>query len=507
MVRKRRKKSGKSLSPITMILLLIGIVILISTILSLLGVEGNVTSINGGGLEASLVTLNNLLTPKGLRYFIGNVLVNFSTFEPFFYLIVSLIGIGIAEKSGLFEILLKPFKKMKPTIVTFILLLISIFSGIMGEAGFALLLPFSAVLYKYLNRNPMMGILTSFLGLSMGYGTNFIYNNTDIVLGTLMESAAKVDVDKNFEFSLISNLYIMISSSLLLTFIGTIIIEKFLASKFSRRNKSETLELEGSKKALFFTNITFLLLVGFVIYGLIPGLPCSGLFLDTNANIYVEKVWGETAPFHQGIVYIISLILSICSLVYGYVSGNIKNNSEYVEGLAYELKDLGYLFVLMFLGSQLIGILEWTNLGKVLAGRCIEFLSLLEFSGLPLILFFFIITIFIGILIPSTEVKWNLMAPLIIPLFMRSNIAPEFTLFIFKAADGIAKCITPVSGGLLITLGLLQKYNQEESKISFFGTLNKMKSSILLFSVLWVLILVGWYLVGLPLGSSVYPTL
>lgn len=507
MLKKKRKKINRTWSPITTVLLLIGLVVLGSTMLSLIGFEGSVTSINGGVLESSLVTLNNLLTPKGFKYFIGNVLTNFSTFTPFFYLIVSLIGLGIAEKSGLFEAVFKPFKKMKPSITTFILLFISVVAGVMGESSYAILLPFSAILYKYLNRNPMMGILTSFLGLSMGYGVNIVYNNTDLVLGTLMETAAKVDVDKNFKFDLLSNFYMMITSTMLLVFVGTIIIEKFLAPKFSRRNKYEIEEKETNKKALFFTHLTFIVLVGFVIYGIIPGLPSSGIFLDMEANSYVEKVWGMNAPFHQGIVYLISLILAICGFVYGFVSGNIKNNHEYTEGLAYEFKDLGYLFVLMFLVSQLIGIVEWTNIGEVLAGNVIEALSVLEISGLPLIIFFFILVLFIGIFIPSTEVKWNLISPLSIPLFMRSNIAPEFTLFIFKAADGIVKCFTPLCGGMMIMLGLLQKYNQEEDKITLFGTLNKMKSSILLFIVLWLLILLGWYLVGLPLGKGVYPTL
>lgn len=507
MLKRKRKKIIKSFSPITTIFILIGFVTLFTTVLSLLGVQGNVTKVTSGGLETSLITLNNILTPKGFKYFIGNVLVNFSTFEPFFYLIISIIGLSIAESSGLFEAIFKPFKKMKPSIITFTLLLISVFAGVMDEASFAFILPFSAIMYKYLNRNPMVGILTSFLGLSMGYGVNLIYNNTDVVLGTLMETAAKVDVDKNFKFNLMSNIYIMLASVTLLVVIGTIIIERFLAPKFSRRNKYEFEEHETNKRALFFTHLTFLLLVGFIIYGIIPGFPGSGLFLDTNASLYVEKVWGPNAPFHQGILYLISLILAGCGLVYGFVSGNIKNNHEYTEGLSYEFKGLGYLCVMMFAISQLIGIVEWTNIGEVFASRCIDFLSMLEFSGLPLVFFFFIIAIFIGLLIPSAEVKWNLMAPLVIPFFMRSNITPEFTLFIFRAADGIAKSITPLSGGFIIMLGLLHKYNQESDKISMLGTLNKMKSSIILFIVLWILIIMGWYLVGLPLGHGIYPTL
>lgn len=507
MVRKKKNQNKKYISPIIMIIIIMIFIIFISTVFSLLGIEGTVTSVNNGSLETSLVTMNNILTPKGFKYFFNHVIVNLSTFKPLFYLIISLIGIGIAEKSGLLEAVFKPFRRMKPSISTFIVLLLSIIAAVLGDAGYAIMIPLSAVIYKYLNRNPMMGILTSFLGLSVGYGTSFIYNNSDFILGTLMEEAAKVEVDRNFQFTLYSNLYITVSSMFILSFLGTIIIERFLAPKFSRKNKYEIEEHPTNKKAMLFTFIAMIMLILFVAYSLIPGFPGSGLLLDQNAESYVEKIWGDNAPFHDGFVYIFTTILSILGLIYGAISKNIKNNQEYSDGLAYEFKDLGYLFVLIFLVSQLIGIIEWTHLDQVIGGRLVEFLSLLQFSGLPLILLFFFIVVFLGIIIPSTETKWNLIAPLTIPLFMRSNIAPEFTMFIFKGADGFAKCLTPLSGGFTIMLGFLKKYNQEDEAITLFGTLGKLKSTIALFAIVWLLILSGWYLVGLPLGYGVLPTL
>lgn len=507
MVRRKKKRNQKRISPIIVLIMIMIIVIVISAIFSLLGMEGNITSVNNGALETSLVTMNNLLTPRGFKYFFSHVITNLSTFKPLFYIIISLIGIGIAEKSGLLEAIFKPFRRMKPGISTFLVLVLSILAAVLGDAGYAIMIPMSAVIYKYLNRNPMMGILTSFLGLSVGYGTSVIYNDLDYTLGSLMQAAARVEVDRNFEFTLYSNLFITISSMFILSFLGTIIIERFLAPKFSRKNRYEIEEHETSKKALLFTFLSFLLLVFFIAYSLIPGAPGSGLLLDQNATTYVEQVWGSNAPFHDGFVYIFSIVLAILGLIYGVVSKNIKSNHEYSDGLAYEFKGLGYLFVLLFIVSQVIGIIEWTHLDQIITGRLVEFLSLLEFSGLPLIILFFFIVVLLGLLVPSTEAKWNFVAPLTIPLFMRSNIAPEFTMFIFKGADGLAKCLTPLNGGFIIMLGFLKKYNQEEEDITIFGTLGKMKSTIALFFIVWLLILVGWYLVGLPLGYQVLPTL
>ena len=153
MVRRKKKRNQKRISPIIVLIMIMIIVIVISAIFSLLGMEGNITSVNNGALETSLVTMNNLLTPRGFKYFFSHVITNLSTFKPLFYIIISLIGIGIAEKSGLLEAIFKPFRRMKPGISTFLVLVLSILAAVLGDAGYAIMIPMSAVIYKYLNRN------------------------------------------------------------------------------------------------------------------------------------------------------------------------------------------------------------------------------------------------------------------------------------------------------------------------------------------------------------------
>ena len=112
------------------------------------------------------------------------------------------------------------------------------------------------------------------------------------------------------------------------------------------------------------------------------------------------------------------------------------------------------------------------------------------------------------ILIPSAVEKWELISPLIVPLMMRSNLTPSFTQLIFRVADGIGKCITPFFAYYMITLAFLEKYNTKDNvKITVFGTLKLIFPTILLFLGLWLLILLGWYIIGLPTGPSIYPAL
>ena len=156
----------------------------------------------------------------------------------------------------------------------------------------------------------------------------------------------------------------------------------------------------------------------------------------------------------------------------------------------------------------MISLLEWTNLGEVIAVKLIDLVRILPFSGLPLIIAMFITVVLMSILVPSLSTKWLLAYPTFVPLFMRSNITPDFTQFIFKVADGIGKAVTPMFVYFIVMLAFLEKYNtKENNKITVFGTLKILLPCVLLFAGLWLLIIIGWYIIGLPIGPGTYPTL
>ena len=200
--------------------------------------------------------------------------------------------------------------------------------------------------------------------------------------------------------------------------------------------------------------------------------------------------------------------MMICSGIYGAISKNLKNTNDFSVGLSKEFDNLGYIFILLFFSSLMISILNWTNIGTVFGSWLISFMSNLEFTGIPLIITMFIIIILMSLLIPDTITKWQIASPILIPLFMKANITPDFTQFIFKAADSVGKGITPFFVYFIIMLAFLEKYNNKETnKITVFGTLNLLRPTVLIFMVVWLLIVVGWFIMGLPLGPNMTPTL
>lgn len=504
-----QKRKEKIFGPVSVIIMLILAICFMSFIVSILDLESHKTLISNGTLESSLINVRNMFSLDGLKFFIGNAITNFSKFEPLVLIIIVSIGIGICEKSGLIYALVSPLKKIKMSVLIYFTFLIGIISSFIGDYSYALFIPLIGVIYKDLEKNPMIGILTLYLGITIGYGTGIIFNYNDYTLGQLTQAAAILDVDKNYGYGLFSNIYIMIVSTFILAFFGTIIIEKFLMPKFTKKYVYEEENVLVSKKALGVTVFVSILLWILVVYLLIPlKLPGAGILLDSSADRYMDQLFGSGSAFREGILVIITIIMMISGYIYGKLSKNIKNSTEYSLGLSKNLENLGFIFVLMFFTSQMISILDWTNLGDFVCAKVVEVIGNLQFSGILLIIVFILGIVISSILLPTTMEKWELMSPTIIPLFMRSNITPDFTQFIFKVADSIGKCITPLFVYFIVMLAFLEKYRVSEKKqISIFGTLKSIMPTVILLSLVWVLLLCLWYLIGIPIGVTTMSTL
>lgn len=501
-----KRKKDHLLGPVITIIAIIFCIMIVSFIGSLFGIQSEVTKINNGSLETSMVSINNIFSEDGLKYFFSSPIESFKMFEPLVLLIISLMAISIGKASGLLKAIFTPLRKLKPAVLTFITLLLGIASTALGNYGYIILIPLTAVAYQYIGRNSVLGILTSFLGITLGYAAGFLFSYDDYSLGLLTKAAVNVDINSDYIFNSWSNIYIMIASAIILTIFGTIIVETVLKPRVKPSIKDEQ-EYHYSKKGLIISSLSFVILLCVFTYMIIPGLPASGALLGNGAD-YVVQLLGDNSPFTNAFVFIFLIIMMICSGIYGFISGNLKDTNDYSVGLSREFDHLGYMFILMFFAALMVSILEWTNIGEVIAGLLISFMSNLEFTGLPLIIIFMIIVIIISIFIPDNISKWVLISPVVIPMFMKANISPDFTQFIFKAADSIGKCITPLFVYYIVTLAFVEKYNDKESlKITVFGTLKKMWPAIVLFIVVWFVIIIGWFVIGLPTGPGFAPTL
>lgn len=488
------KKEART-GPVLEIIIFILFIAVLSFLLNIFKISGFKT--DAETFETTLLTVNNTFSKAGIRHLLNNSLVNFQTLEPLVMVIMSLIAVSILEASGLLKHIFTPVRKIKYRYVTFVVLFVGIISTIIGDYSYVLLLPIAGIFYKYIGRDSTLGILTMFIAITIGYGTGVIYSHLMYELGDITELAAS-GIISNYNYELLSNIFFLIVSTVLLSILGSIILEKF-SKNYSRNEDTDNLNV--SKKAGRSTLISLLVMVAVVIYSIIPGLPHSGMLLDKTEPTYIGKLFGSSSPLNQGFMFLIIVILMICGFIYGKVSRNIKNSNDYSAALTKSFEGTGYVFVLLFFISILYLIMDFTNIPTVLATNIVDFLGKSNLSGIVLVIFVFLSIVLISTLIPSSVAKWNIIAPIYVPLLMRANISPSFTQTLFQAADSVGKMFSPIYVYFIIAIGLMYKYDKNSNR-SIVRTMKKIMPITLLLSLIWLVIVIGWYLIGLPIGIN-----
>lgn len=497
----KRNKSKMNFGPIT-VMIGIGVVItLLSFILNKIGAQTYVTDANT--FETTIITVKNIFSRQGIRFIFGESISNFRALEPLAVTVVALIAVTILEVSGLLNSLTNGLKNVRPNVITFFVLLISTFSTAIGDYSYAILFPFVALIYKNIGRDPKVGVMTTFIGITMGYGGGFLYSYQDIILGKMAEHAA-IDVLGEYLFEPWSMIFIEIVAAVVITILGTVLIEKKFPKKYKKPEEKEYIH---SPKALAITMGVFAFFMTLVIYAIIPGFPLSGWLLDIEASTYMEKLFGASAPFREGILVIFLGIALICGYIYGHISRNIKSSKEYNKAISLTFQNTGFIFAGLFFFSIMVSILEWTNLGDLISLKLINFVGQSSMNGIFLILLILIVGIIITMINPTTVHNFTLMCPTLIPLLIRANISPSFTLMIFKAADSIGKCFTPFYVYFIVMLGFLYKYDTQDEDIALFGTMRKILPITLWLTLAWIIIIIGWNLLGLKIGIGVSSTL
>ncbi len=506
------KKREFKLHPAIVLFILTIIVMVISSVGSILNLETTYYNVNPvtGELETQVVMINNLFNRTGLQYLVSNMLNNFTSFAPLGSLIVGLMGVGVAYKSGFLNSFFKVVTKNKPKkLFTFIVVLLGVISSMFFEAGYVVLLPVAAILFMNLGRHPSIGVSAAFAGISFGYGANIIVNGVDNTLLTYTQNATKI-LDQNYYVSMTGNLIFMIFASFAISYLGMIITEKYVVPKLGKYNFEEEedidLEAEVTKKekkgvgvAILFTIIVCLVLG----YCIIPGLPFSGLFLDLKQNSYVAQLFGEGSYFRQGSVLIISALMGFAGLVYGIRVRTIKNNRDLMNSMSYYLKGFASLLILIFFAAQFCLIFKETNIGVFIVVSLSELLEGMQLNGIVLIILTFIIVAISTIFVPTLSTKWAIMSPVLVPMFMQSSFTPEFSQAVFRAADSATKGVTPLFTYFVILLGILQIYNSKKKDvITLTDGMSLMLPYTIVFSIAWLLLVLAFYVIGLPLGFN-----
>ena len=501
------------LHPIMTFMVLIILTMVLSGLFSIIGLEATYNKVNSvtGTYDQTLVTVESLFSLSGLKYIFSSTVANFASFTPLSMLLIILIGIGIMEKSGFLKTLFTYMtQKASKKSITFILILICVLISLAGDIGYAVMIPISALLFYYGRRNPMLGIVASFGALSCGRGLSIFLTSIDSTLLSSTIEAANI-LDPNYTIGTFSFVIIMLVSIVILSLLLTTITEKMLVYAIPKYEfKDEKKEFKLGKREI--RGLVFALIGGFIyllifIYNIIPGIPFGGNLLDYSQSLYIDKLFSYNSFFSQGFVFIITILFVVLGLFYGIGAKTIKNNHDLCEDLGHSLDGIGTTIILIFMASVFINVFKKTNIGVVFTALLTNLISVSSFKGIPLILLFFIIGAITTLLLPTTISKWPIMVGTAVPVLMNAGISPEMAQIVFRFSEGLTYGLTPVMAYFIIYLAYMENYNQESTPISLFTVIKYQLPYSILTGLLFIVILVVWYVIGMPLGIGAIPTI
>lgn len=528
--RKKLKLKKFYFHPITTFVLSSIIVIILSGIFSLFEMQATYSTINKytNELEPTLITVENMFSISGLKYIIGNAMKNFVSFGPLGTLLLSIFALTLAESTGMIETFTKKYlSKIPRSLLTFIIILLATISSLINEVGYAILIPLAGIIYFINKRNPILGIVTAFCGVSFGYGVSIFVGNQEMLLMDYTKTAALL-IDETTHIALTSNLYFSIVATVILSIVGTIIIEKIIAPKIGKYKKEEEfanteqyspISIEEEEQKLKEkekrekTGIKYVLIVSIIyllisIYSLIPGLPGSGLLLNMQEKTYAAQVFGDNSYLQNGFTYFVALFFILTGIAYAIGAKSIKNDKVLFEKMNQKLSKIGTVLILAFVSSQFIAILKKSNIGLVVTTWLANIIEYMEMNGFVLILFTMILIGISGFLVTSSASKWAIFSPIVVPIYMQANISPEFAQIVMRAADSMTKGFTPVLASFIIYVGYLNIYNLSKDKpITIKKSFQMISPYFLIISAVWIALVIGWYMVGIPIGPGVYPTI
>ena len=407
------------------------------------------------------------------------------------------------EKSGFikttFTILTKYCKRYT---ITFWLVFLSIIFSIMSDIGYVVMIPIAALMFTYGRRNPLVGIVAVYAGLTCGSGLSVFFTSIDSEMLKYTLANAQ-NIDPNYTLSTLCFIAIMTVATIICSIVITIITEKITVNdveKYEYKDDKKELRLgKREYRGLIFSLAAGALYLLIFIYNIIPGLPFSGNFLDYSQEFYIDKLFSYNSFFTNGFVFIICIFFVVLGLFYGIGAKTIKNNNDFCEYLSHSLDGTGRTLILILLGSILINIFKKSNIGVVITASLSNILENASFNSLALIIVLFIISALSTLFLTGTS-RWAIISTTAIPAFMNNSLSPEFAQVIVRFAEGMTIGITPLLAYFTIYIAYIEKYNQANKPISLFRTLKYQTKYSLIIGIILLLIVVGWYLINLPLG-------
>ncbi|HYC04426.1 MAG TPA: AbgT family transporter [Azospirillaceae bacterium] len=502
------ERAGNRLpDPVNLFLILIAILFVISFAAALGG-----ASVVHPNTKAT-VPVVNLLSADQIRRWLAEMPTIFAAFPPLGMVLVAMVGVGFAEKTGYIGAALSAFVQAMPRwTLTTTIVFAGIMSNLASDAGYVILIPLAAALFAGAGRHPIAGLAAAFAAVSGGYSANLLIGSLDALLAGITQTAARL-IEPTITITIAANWYLMAALVPLYTAIGVWLTDRVIEPRLGpwkpEAGAGDIPEVaalsETQRRGVRLASWTFLGMWVVILWGVVPKEPFAGTmlsFLDSilppSGFMYDQK--GSLDQFYHALVALLSITFLISGLIYGRITGAFRSEKEAVRMASGTMADLAYYILLVLAVSQFIKLFEWSNLGIWSAVNSAAALQAAGITGSVLVVAFLLLSAFVNLFIGSASAKWALMAPIFVPAFMLLGMSPEAAQGLYRIGDSFTNVITPMTTYFALVIVFGQKYARDFGIGSLIAV---MLPYALWFGVGSTILCLGWYWLDLPLGPGV----
>jgi aminobenzoyl-glutamate transport protein len=449
-------------------------------------------------VKTETAPVQGLLTVDGVRFLFTSFVDNFRNFTAVTIILIVMIGVGLAESAGLIGALIRKLVAVSSSsTLTFIIVLLGMISSVASDAGYLVLIPLGAVAFKSVGRHPLAGIAAAFAGVAAGFGVNFLITPLDGVLTEITNDAsALVSTDANIDLA--ANLYFGIVSTILVTFVITVVTARLVESRMGTWNPADAGEAaeeerpaedeaRGLRYALW---ATLAVVVAIGLLTVIPGAPLQ----DPETG----RVIGDS-PFMDSLIVIIALIFFVAGLAYGRGAGTLKGTDDVLGSITKSWAGMASLLFLFLLIAQFIAYFSYSNMAQVAAVELGDLLEKADIGAVWLLIGFILVTLVVDLVMPAAIAKWAILAPIFIPLFIRLDVTPQTVLAAYRVGDSPLNVVTPLMAYFPLIVVFVQRYQRSAG----IGTVvSLMLPYVFVVGIVWTVFFIAWYLLGIPLGPG-----
>lgn len=489
--------------PVFIFFWLVLVVVAMSVVAAFFGFAApHPTAVNDQGQKV-MVEAVSLLSAENIQRLWVDMPATFTHFHPLGYVLVVMLGAGVAERSGLFATAMQAAVRRAPKfLLTPAVALVAMMGNLAADAAYVVLIPLAGVLFYAAGRHPVAGIAASFAGVSGGFSANLLPGQLDALLFGITEAAVE-SVDSTWQANIAGNWYFIATMTVVFLPIIWYVTDRIIEPRLQPLTgelKGEAAELmEDQQEALTAEQRRGLVWAGWAAVGVVllwlaftvgPGTP----LLDQEASPEARL-----SPLYRSLVAGFLVLFLASGWAYGASTGSIKSHRDVVQMMSASMAELSYYLVLAFAAAHFVAMFNWSNLGLIFA---IKGAGAIESADLPLVVILALVVFFTGainLFIGSASAKWALLAPVLVPMLMLLGVSPEMTTAAYRVGDGATNIITPLMPYFPLILAFCQRWQKEFGLGSLAATMLPY-SLWLLFSGL--LLTMAWVLFAWPLGPG-----